>query len=412
MTEAIFFDDGLGLLAPMTDLRATFDIRTGALTSLERLCRALGLVPVSLMVPSRLAEVTRERHAEPATNGDDGKPAAVNVLPRTSEPRLFINGRCPLPYDFIVALEPGQAVVEAGTNHLIAAVLEPAEFREFVQSGALPVPVTSEHASPALLSRPWHVIAFRDRCLDVDLELLGVPSERELPAGVLGIGEHPQTIHPTAVVYPGVTLDMEAGPIVIAAHATVRPGAIISGPAYIGEHATVLDKALIKPHTAIGPWCKAAGEVGGTIMQGYSNKGHDGHLGDSWLGEWVNLGAGTMNSNLLNTYSEVVAKAPGGGNERTGLQFFGMIAGDHVKTAIGTRVMTGAILQTGGMFAQTAAVSGTTARFAWSTDAGVKTFRYDKFLETARAMMGRRKVSPSPAYAGVLKDLAKDAAGE
>ncbi|XVJ58597.1 MAG: hypothetical protein HEQ23_04025 [Tepidisphaera sp.] len=414
MTEAIFFDDGLGLLAPLTDLRASFDVRTGALTTLERLCLSLGLVPVSLMVPPALADLTRERHADQPSFAlartmldEPDRPVAINSLPRTSEPRLFINGRCALPYDFILSLEPGQAIVEAGSNHLIAAVLEPAEFREFLQTGSLPVPVSGEQPAPALLSRPWHVITFRDRCIDIDLELLRKPAERELPPGVLGIGEHPQSIDPTAVVYPGVTLDMEAGPIVIAAHATIRPGATISGPAYIGEHATVLDKALIKAHTAIGPWCKAAGEIGGTIMQGYSNKGHDGHLGDSWLGEWVNLGAGTVNSNLLNTYGEVVAKTPGGSNERTGLQFLGMIAGDHVKTAIGTRIMTGAILQTGGMFAQTAPITGTTPRFAWSTDASPspKVFRHDKFMETARAMMGRRKVTPTAVYEARVKDL-------
>ena len=96
--------------------------------------------------------------------------------------------------------------------------------------------------------------------------------------------------------------------IVIADHAVIRPGATIIGPAYIGEHATVLERALIKAHTAVGPWCKVSGEVGGSIFQAYSNKGHEGHLGDSYVGEWVNLGAATTNSNLLNTYSEVVAK--------------------------------------------------------------------------------------------------------
>lgn len=404
MTEAIFFDDGLGLLRPLTDLRASFDVRTGALTTLERLCRAFELQPVSLMVPAALAEVTRERHAGVRERAE--RPPAVNSLPRSGEPRLFINGRCAAPYDFIASLEPGQAVAERGTGHLIAAVLEPAEFKEFQQSGRLPVAPTAEEDAPAMIGRPWDVIRFRDRCIDVDLELLGQQPTQDLPPGVLGIGEHALTIAPTAVAYPGVTLDLENGPIVIADHAVIRPGATIIGPAYIGEHATVLERALIKAHTAVGPWCKVSGEVGGTIFQAFSNKGHEGHLGDSYVGEWVNLGAATTNSNLLNTYTEVVAKAPGGSNERTGLQFLGAVVGDHVKTAIGTRIMTGAILQTGGMFAQAAAVAGTTPAFAWSTDAGVRTFRMDKFMETARAMMARRKLEPSEAYADRLTSLA------
>lgn len=406
MTDAVFFDDGKGLLAPLTDLRASFDLRTGALTTLERLCKALDLAPIALHVPTHLADVTRERHAQPFAGAE--KPPTVNSLPRSEEPRLFINGRVTLPLDSIAMLEPGQAVVEAGSGHLIAGVMEPQEFRAWRESGTEHQgAVVAEIPAPALLSRPWHIIRFRDACIDTDLELLASQPTQELPPAVLGIGEHALTIAPTAVVYPGVTLDMENGPIVIAAHATIRPGATILGPAFIGEHATILERALIKGHTAIGPWCKVSGEIGGSIFQAFSNKGHEGHLGDSYVGEWVNLGAATTNSNLLNTYGEVISKLPGAGNERTGLQFLGAIIGDHVKTAIGTRIMTGAILQTGGMFAQAAALTGTTPPFAWATDAGVKSFRFDKFIETAAAMMSRRKLKPTAAYTELLESLSK-----
>jgi UDP-N-acetylglucosamine diphosphorylase/glucosamine-1-phosphate N-acetyltransferase len=215
-------------------------------------------------------------------------------------------------------------------------------------------------------------------------------------------------VAPGALVYPGVTFDLEQGAVVVAEGATIRPGAIIHGPASIGAHSTVLDRALVKGFTAIGPYCKVAGEIGGTIIQGYSNKAHDGHLGDSWLGEWVNLGAGTTNSNLLNTYGEVFAKAaPDASNERTGLQFLGCILGDHVKTAICTRIMTGAIVGTGTMWAATAPVSGSIPAFSWVTDAGTKGYRFEKFMEVARAAMGRRKIDPSTDYARQLEDLAK-----
>lgn len=410
MTEVIFFDDGHGFLSPLTDTRASFDVRTGGLTTLDRQCAAFGLDPICLVVPAHLADVTRERHAAPRPGSEREKPPTVNQLPRTSEPRLFINGRCPLPLDSIASLEPGQALLEAGSGHLVAAVMEPAEFRAFQSEGKPPVSPVAEEPAPALLSRPWHVVTFRDRCLDIDLELLTNQPTQDLPPAVLGIGENPLTIAPTAVVYPGVTLDLEGGPIVISEHATIRPGATIIGPAFIGEHATILERALIRAHTAIGPWCKVSGEIAGVIMQAYSNKGHEGFLGDSWVGEWVNLGAGTTNSNLLNTYGEVIAKAPGAGNERTGLQFLGAIIGDHVKTAIGSRLMTGSIVQTGGMFAQSAAVSGTTPRFAWATDAGTKSFRHDKFVETAKAMMSRRKVQMSDAYLELLASLSASAA--
>ena len=211
-----------------------------------------------------------------------------------------------------------------------------------------------------------------------------------------------------ATVFPASILDTTNGPIAVRAGATIRPGSTIIGPVVIGERSTVLDKALVKANTALGPVCKVAGEIGGTILQGYANKGHDGHLGDSWLGEWVNLGAGTTNSNLLNTYSEVTSVAqPHAHREKTGETFFGCALGDHVKTAIGTRIMTGAIVHTGAMWAATAPISGCVDRFAWATDKGVRHYRVDRFLEVMRASMGRRTIEPSDAYTARVAALAE-----
>jgi len=394
MPDAIVFCDDLPDLSPLTDLRASFDIRTGALTTLERFERSLDLRPAALLVPDRLAAITRERHQ-----------ALVNRAPDDlDDDVLLINGRCPLDEELIATLTRGQRLVESGT--LVAAAVSADEARAFI-AGRPPEPGdTIEAPAPALLSRPWHIITFRDRCLEMDLALLSQTLTQELPPGVLAIGEAELTIAPDALVYPGVTLDLEHGPIVIAEHATLRPGATVQGPAYIGPHATVLDRAIIKGGTALGPWCKAAGEVGGTIFQAYSNKAHDGHLGDSYLGEWVNLGAGTTNSNLLNTYAEVIAKAqPNAPNERTGLQFLGAVIGDHVKAAIGTRLMTGCVLHTGSMFAETRAVSGCVPPFTWATDDGRRPYRFEKFMDVARAMMARRKVEPTAAYEACLGAL-------
>ena len=146
--------------------------------------------------------------------------------------------------------------------------------------------------------------------------------------------------------------------------------------------------------------------MGGTIFQGHSNKAHDGHLGDSWVGEWVNFGAGTTNSNLLNTYGEVTMRLePEGRLHRTGLTFQGAIVGDHVKFAIKTRIMTGSVVGTGAMIAVTAAPPLTVRRFGWLTDRGEQVFRIDKFIDTATRMMVRRDQVPSDAYIDALKAL-------
>jgi hypothetical protein len=149
-----------------------------------------------------------------------------------------------------------------------------------------------------------------------------------------------------------------------------------------------------------------AGEVGGTIFQGYANKAHDGHLGDSWIGEWANFGAGTTNSNLLNTYGEVIAQASNGDQRvRTGLKFLGCIVGDHVKFAILTRIMTGSVFGTGSMIAKADAPT-CVGRFEWITEERRQPYRWEKFAEVAEAAMARRTVKMSAAYAKRLKGLA------
>lgn len=399
MTPAIFFDDAgsrTARLAPLTDLRASFDIRTGALTTMERLKLALDLDVIAVRTPESLAQLTRERHPG----------LAVNAFSGSTAPVLLINGRCPVSYEVIASLETGQSVIEEASGDLVAALASPADAAAFMQGANVAFKPVATLSGTALLARPWHVRTFRDDCIASDLELLGDAEPPEIPPGVTVFGEHGLTIDPTAKIYPGVIIDLEHGPVAIGQEVTIRPGAILIGPCAFLPHCTVLDKALIKGNTAIGPHCKVAGEVGGTIFQGFSNKGHDGHLGDSYIGEWVNLGAGTTNSNLLNTYGEVISVAsPGMSNEKTGQQFFGAVIGDHVKTAICTRIMTGAILHTGSMFAQTASVSGCVGGFQWSTDAGRKAFRFDKFLEVAKAAMKRRKIEPSQAMIARLSAL-------
>ena len=209
-------------------------------------------------------------------------------------------------------------------------------------------------------------------------------------------------------------IDASKGPVVLGPGVVVRPFAVLVGPCAILEGSTVAERSLIKASTVIGPHCRAGGEIGGTIFQSYSNKSHDGHLGDSFVGEWVNIGAGTDNSNLLNTYGEVIVRLePDGGLVKTGRQFWGSILADHVKLAIGTRLMTGTTVGTGAMIAQSRPPASLVPRFGWLVDStdGAKTFRFDKFMETARAMMSRRGKAPGPAMESALRALHAKATG-
>ena len=429
MQPAIVFDDGLGRLGPLTDLRAAFDIRTGARTTLDRLRHELQLDVRALAVPSHLVDVTSERHGGiPALGGaGSGGPAGVlpvltcgmdakgsgGGLPWFVPGLVLVNGRCVVPLREIQKLELGQCLVESASGHVIASRPLSREDGEHLLRTFTCVPGTHQTTfdRPVLLHRPWHVRTFLEDALSTDLVSMASHADEPELRGVMAFGDAPLAIHATAKVCPGVVFDCENGPIVLDGQCVIRPGAVIVGPAYVGPHSTVMERTLVKAHSSIGPHCKVAGEVGGVVFQGFANKAHDGHLGDAYVGEWSNLGAGTTNSNLLNTYGEVLMRA---GHdqpmEKTGRQFMGCVIGDHVKTAICTRIMTGVTIGTGAMIAQSAAVTGAVPPFSWATDdspvGSGKCFRKDKFLEIARTVMGRRKLTLSEGQAARICALA------
>ncbi len=408
MHPVALFDDGLGLLSPLTDLRANFEIRTGALTMLERLNLGAQLfaqpAPAALLVPEPLAALTRERHTLPVNDR--------RALPDTL---LLINGACPLTTPaYAEGLETGTVLIDTATNRIVLAHIRRDQIDQ-VLAHDLKGLRTARSELDNLISRPWHIRKLRDECLRLDLHWL-MSAALGLAPKDLSQFQFRTHCAKSARVHPSTIFDTEQGHIYIDEGAVIRPGAILVGPVYLSRHSSILERSLIKSNTAIGPHCKVAGEIGGTIFQGYANKSHEGHLGDSWIGEWANLGAGTTNSNLLNTYGEVICRAldgpplrdgsgfeapPRSGgppNERTGQQFLGATIGDHVKTAICTRIMTGAIVGTGTMFAAGGPLSGTIPPLSWITDSGTKPFAMDKFIDIAKTVMARRKVVASGEY--------------
>lgn len=421
-TPIVLFHDSRGELAPLTDLRASFDVRTGAFTLRERLSSAsftpmgedsTGVGPVaSVYVPPSHVPLYREamyNHREPSV--------LVNEIPAGTRSVVLINGRAPLaPVKDLAAMPVGHGLREAldssgspaSADSFIGAHVEPAMISRLV-SGDLGGLTLAPLDGRQLLSRPWHVRAFRDACLANDLAAVRTTMGVRLPFHATVITGRHEVLN-FGTIEPGVILDCSHGDIVVMQGAVVRPGAILIGPCYVGPGSSVLERATIRPGTCIGPTCKVNGEVGGTIFQAYSNKAHDGYLGDSYVGEWVNLGAGTTNSNLLNTYGEIIAKAtPEGKHERTGETFLGAIIGDHCKFAICSRILTGSVLHTGGMFATTAPVGGCVWGFAWATDEGTRPYRLDKFEGVMRTAMQRRKVEPSEGYVQVLGQLHRKA---
>jgi UDP-N-acetylglucosamine diphosphorylase/glucosamine-1-phosphate N-acetyltransferase len=203
---------------------------------------------------------------------------------------------------------------------------------------------------------------------------------------------------------PGAVLDASEGPVVLGDHVKVGANAYLQGPLYIGQHSTVHPMAIVRAGTSIGRLCKVGGEIDNAIMLGHSNKGHYGFLGHSYVGKWVNFGAGASTSNLKNTYGEVSISV-GTRKVSTGRQFFGSLIGDHVKLAIGTRLMTGTYVG----FCSMIAVSGLPPHFVPSlsfvTDNGVEPYRLDKAVKVMKAAYARRDLSWTPADDRILEHV-------
>ncbi len=188
---------------------------------------------------------------------------------------------------------------------------------------------------------------------------------------------------------PGCVLDASRGPVMLGDRVHLGPNCVLEGPCSVDHDGTLTPLAIIRPGTTIGPLCKVGGEVSNSIMMGYTSKVHEGFIGDSYLGRWVNLGAGTTTSNLKNTYGEIKVRR-GGKEVPTGRRFLGALVGDHTRTGILTRLMAGTYLG----FYTSVAGSGITPRFLPSysfwTDRGIEPYRMEKAVEVTRLVYGRR----------------------
>ncbi len=219
----------------------------------------------------------------------------------------------------------------------------------------------------------------------------------DLPGGSIVIGEPSEVVILGGFVEPGVVFDTRGGGIVIDEAAQVRSGARLEGPLYVGPQTIILGGDV--RGSVFGPQCRVRGEVSACVFHGYVNKAHDGFVGHSVLGAWVNLGAGTTTSNLKNTYGKIRLEAAGVRIE-TERQFLGSLIADHAKTAIGTMLGTGTIIGAGAnVFG--GAVPKWVRPFAWGLG-GVERVTEAGFLEIAGRVLPRRQVELTPERSAAL----------
>lgn len=248
----------------------------------------------------------------------------------------------------------------------------------------------------------WHILDQMPQSISFEARNRGKPVTPSVFSNVSFINKG-QVFVGDAVIQPTALINAEKGPVIIDDGATIHGQTYLEGPLYIGKDTMIKPLTQIK-NSVIGPNCKIGGEVDTVMIQGYTNKVHDGHLGDAVLGEWVNLGAGTINSNLKNNYTEVSVQV-NGKNVNTGSIHVGCFMGDHVKTAIGTVLNTGTLIGAGAMIATNGFPPKTIRPFTWYVNGRHRKVLLDKFLETAYHVKKRRGKSLSIAEKSLLKYL-------
>ena len=254
----------------------------------------------------------------------------------------------------------------------------------------------------------WDILQFNSSEIEADLELISLPTVEEHDLRTNLHVMHPERIfvHPSAHLEPGVILVAEDGPIYIGAGATIEAGSILKGPLAVCEGAVTKMGCRIYGGTTIGPVSKVGGEVSNTIFHSYSNKAHDGYMGNSLVGQWCNMGADSNTSNLKTNYGLIYLED---WNSRQaydiGFQFFGSVLGDHSKTAINAMLNTGTMCGVCSNIFLSQFTPKHIPSFSWLTDTGNSIYRFDKAVEAMQAMMARRDIEFEPGYQRMMKHL-------
>jgi UDP-N-acetylglucosamine diphosphorylase/glucosamine-1-phosphate N-acetyltransferase len=243
-----------------------------------------------------------------------------------------------------------------------------------------------------LLRGSFDLITALEQLLAPDCAALAGLDCDPLPSGSIVIGDPALVASRGASVEPGVVFDTRNGAVLLEPGVEVRHGSRLEGPLYAGERTRILGGHLRA--SVFGPRSSVKGEISTSVVLGYANKSHDGFVGHSVIGEWVNLGAGTTTSNLKNTYGEV-ALTIGGQRLRTGRQFLGSLIGDHAKTAIGTLLATGTVVGTGANVFGDTPPPKYVRPFSWGNE-GVERVTEQGFLKVAERVMSRRDVAITP----------------
>lgn len=360
-------------LYPLTITRPAADLRCGILTIAEKWMRDLSIEQ------EHTGFLTREHLNHPQSR--------FNQLNATGIPSAIIQIHgAVIPNPMLVSqakgLKPGEALLH--NNEIIVSCIttESSEISNTIN-------YTDSFDS---INRPYHIFALNGKEIIQDFaRITGGRSSSSFSSSNRAFGIHPIFIEEGAKV-ECATLNSNDGPIYIGKNAEIMEGSLVRGPFAMCEGAVLKMGTKVYSSTTLGPYCVAGGEISNVVFWGYSNKGHDGFLGNAVLGEWCNIGADTNASNLKNTYDEVkVWNYSSGRFEKSGQQFCGLIMGDHSKCGINTMFNTGTVVGVGCNLFGAGFPRQFVPDFSWGGAQGFVTHKLDAVHKTAALVLPRRK---------------------
>ncbi len=409
----IFEDARIFDFGQLIELRPVWALRSGAFTLGERLAKQFPEAEFTYNPRSNLRSLLAENVPE--------EKIGFESCDAQSPGTLFINGRAWLNNENVIALkETARSSVFISNGEIVAFRLDKFvdikklwDAQGLLQENAI-ANLPQIELSVKMFRFPWEFVDFAENAIRSDLQLeskihplweIDPPSDchvRELgnvhvgmelsirPGAIIDATKNVVRLEENVIVGPGAILDATDGPIWVDEGTEIKAGAMIMGPVYIGKNSIIRPGARLYGGVALGEHCRVGGEVANTIMIGYSSKQHSGYLGSSYIGEWVNFGANTDNSDLKNNYKPVDVTI-NGRKVNTGSLHVGVIVSDFCRTAIQTRLNTGTVVGIccnlfGSDFPDKAVPS-----FTWFGADGNMEYRLDKALETIEQVMPRRK---------------------
>ncbi len=393
-SNLIFIDDQRDTLRPLSYTRCVSQLRIGIFTIAEKWQKRIGISQVHHITADYLSE------KYPFKAEEDNLLLPANLLP---DSRIV---------EATLQLKPGEALYQEGT--LLSARLTLDQATAYHQQGSLPdteikkIPYLKAFQS---ISYPEQIFLWNDTELRADFELITQGrTSQDIDSDNRTKGDQQIFVEEGAIIEHSI-LNATDGPIYIGQNAVVLDGCALRNGVALCDHAVLKMGAKIYGATTIGPHSKIGGEVKNVVVQGYSNKSHEGYLGNSVLGEWCNLGADTNSSNLKNDYSQVKlydyqTKAM----RSTGTQFCGLIMGDHSKTGINTMFNTGTMAGICCNIYGSGYQKNFIPSFSWGGSRDYLTYRVDKVIQVVKRVYERKNLQLSAADESILRYLSEQTA--